>query len=1509
MDRKPNKNPLDMKEHTTFWKRIDKWKSWTLQVLCLLVVLPLQAQVDHLVVSQVYGGGGNPGSAFTNDFVEIYNPTGTAVDLTGYSIQYAAPGNTTGFGSVLPLSGIVQPSSYFLVQLAGGVNGAALPTPDQSSTTFNMGTVGGKLILVNTTTPVSGSGCPQPPQIVDMISWGTANCAEGGNAASAHSNGTSTRRNSPCVDTDNNGADFSTANPPTPQNSAVSPLYCYPVELVITDISPASPTAGEGFDVTIEAHNAGGNMQGVISNTTISLTTNGNAGPISGTITGMIEEGNSSVVIENVILSTAGTGVTITATATSGQTGLTPDTSDPFTVQGGANTTVHFSPASTTIGEYEGSVGITVYIANPDPTNATSVDVALTSGTSSRIGGFTSQTLIFPAGSTDPQTIMLTVVDDQTCQGSEIFTFGLENVSGGMGTAGVGSPSTTTITMLDDDQMNGVMLARQYFDGSGSDSWTIAAGAANISTNNGPADTPPSQRILSAPASWQVIDGTATLELSTIFPNEWDNMIVRARVASLSGTAFNGADATDRISFSVNIDGAGFPATPDVEILGFNNARWGYTATGVASTTAGTPAVFQPSSGGLINDGFSYVEIHIPDGAQSIALRVEAVNNATAEIWAVDNIEIEGSACAQTFYSEANGDIDDPIWSPFPGGTPGPALINNAASIVVQNGFTVTNNSNTEVHDVFIETGGTLDLASGFALAMYGDTLDVQGDLVANESVLAFVGSGPVSITGAAPIDLFDVIANSPAGITVQADLLVRGTLQLVQGEFNASAAEVTLVSNVDGTGRLGPVSPIASYTGDMTVQRYIPGGETNWRLLGSPVGGTTIAGWMDDFITAGFPGSHFPEFFDPPNSGIYWPSIRRYVEAIADPDPQEGLIGVESAQTLLEEGRGFAAWSGDSLGGTTPFVIDLSGPPNIALTPIELPMSWTDSGNPDADGLNLVSNPLPSAIDFTAVERGSDVQNVYYIYDPSTGNNLAWANGFGQGAANGIIQSSQGFWLKADGPDATASVDEDAKAEDLDGGVFGGLEQPAVPMLTLRISSAINSFSDESLIVFDQGTPAHDPFDAVKFVYGHPEAPQIATRSSDGTDMQIDLYGAYTTAISIPVTVQVAISGTYTIEAELLGMNGLSCVSLEDLSTGTITPLNEGATYSFAIDAEDDWDSPRFMLHASAPIGFDAHDVSCNTAADGTAQVEITGDPVDITWTDVFGTVIQQQNDVSGTITLNDLAPGSYMITVGNSGTVCGDLIHEFTITEPFALEASVVNMMNAVCGDAEGSIEVMPMGGNGPYEYAWSNGDDTAIMTALPGDYSVTITDANGCSWTSDPLSIEVAEEAPLAEFTVEGGEFLVQVPVAFSNESVNADEYSWDFGDGSTSTEIDPEHIYTSPGVFEVTLTVSAEGCTSTHTETIEIQTGTSIDTIEGVELNVWAQHDRFIIEHGLSDGMVLIDILDATGRTHAQHNFPGSAGRIVLPAESLSSGIWFVRIAHGGEQATFRVPLLR
>jgi hypothetical protein len=51
--------------------------------------------VDHLVISQLYGGGGNSGATFSNDYIEIYNPTGTAFNLAGWSLQYASAAGTS----------------------------------------------------------------------------------------------------------------------------------------------------------------------------------------------------------------------------------------------------------------------------------------------------------------------------------------------------------------------------------------------------------------------------------------------------------------------------------------------------------------------------------------------------------------------------------------------------------------------------------------------------------------------------------------------------------------------------------------------------------------------------------------------------------------------------------------------------------------------------------------------------------------------------------------------------------------------------------------------------------------------------------------------------------------------------------------------------------------------------------------------------------------------------------------------------------------------------------------------------------------------------------------------------------------------------------------------------------------------------------------------------------------------------------------------------------------------
>src|SRR5439155_10588101 len=97
-----------------------------------------------------YGGGGNAGATFKNDFVELFNRGTAAVNLTGWSVQYTTSAGTAWQGT--NLSGTIQPGQYYLVQEAQGAGGTVnLPTPDATGT-ISMSATAGKMALVNTTT-------------------------------------------------------------------------------------------------------------------------------------------------------------------------------------------------------------------------------------------------------------------------------------------------------------------------------------------------------------------------------------------------------------------------------------------------------------------------------------------------------------------------------------------------------------------------------------------------------------------------------------------------------------------------------------------------------------------------------------------------------------------------------------------------------------------------------------------------------------------------------------------------------------------------------------------------------------------------------------------------------------------------------------------------------------------------------------------------------------------------------------------------------------------------------------------------------------------------------------------------------------------------------------------------------------------------------------------------------------------------------------------------------------
>ena len=108
-------------------------------------------------------------------------------------------------------------------------------------------------------------------------------------------------------------------------------------------------------------------------------------------------------------------------------------------------------------------------------------------------------------------------------------------------------------------------------------------------------------------------------------------------------------------------------------------------------------------------------------------------------------------------------------------------------------------------------------------------------------------------------------------------------------------------------------------------------------------------------------------------------------------------------------------------------------------------------------------------------------------------------------------------------------------------------------------------------------------------------------------------------------------------------------------------------------------------------------------------------------------------------TSTATGLAPGDYIATVTDATGCTFTTTPAVTITEPTVLTASATKVQDVQCnGDADGSISVTASGGTAGYTYLWDDASAQTTSTATglaPGDYTVTVTDANGCTFTTTP------------------------------------------------------------------------------------------------------------------------------------------------------------------------------
>lgn len=657
-------------------------------------------------------------------------------------------------------------------------------------------------------------------------------------------------------------------------------------------------------------------------------------------------------------------------------------------------------------------------------------------------------------------------------------------------------------------------------------------------------------------------------------------------------------------------------------------------------------------------------------------------------------------------------------------------------------GIKTFSNSITANGNFSINTGSSVDVGvASNSLAIKGNYLN-NGTFNARLGLVHFNGTTAQTLGGSSITNFYDITLGNSAGASLTGAENLLGTLTLTTGVFDTNSQIFTMVSTATASARIAEITGTGDITGNVTVQRFAPGGTTGWALFGTPISSPlTLNDWDDDMAIS------CPTCPDGSAGGFL--SIYTYDEnAPGLYDAAAAYIPLSTINDPIIAGQGYWVYFGNGQFTTTDITIDVTG--TVRKFNYNIPLNYTNFGSPADDGWNLVHNPYPSPISWSALKGATaNVDNAFYVYNPDlnagAGGFASFVNGVsspavGSGGVGNTIPMSQGFYVHSTGATALNGT-EAIKVAGNPTYLKSSSAASANPLVRLTLNGVFG-FKDETVLYLETGaTDGFDiGYDAYKLRGQDPFAPIIALRKAND-DFQINGVAPISGNFTMPLKTITGYTGTYTISASSFStFPSGACIHLYDKFTNITTDLK---TNNYIFNLSDTTTVARFDLNITLnnlTVASTVNQPSCSNINGGyIIAAPLTGGPWNYYWTS-GGSPVKTTLNKTSSDTLGFLNSGNYDVEINTVG-MCDNKnlsyqvnaqllpVAQFNSIDTLDLNQSLSITFNNTSSDA--------------ISYFWDFGDGVGTSTNVspvyfytaPGTYTVMLisTSNTGCNDTA--------------------------------------------------------------------------------------------------------------------------------------------------------------------------------